>query len=163
MNEYFISIIIMAAACQLVMIVTPDKDPDTYKKPIRFLCGMVMLCTISAPIQQIVAGIQGGFPDISQILPEENAVHDKENPEMLEENMWEIALQKTADDWIGYLGNQYDIAAESVNIVFVTDDEKYEIQQIQVFLEKCPYTARKNIENDLRTKMEPIPVYVFGE
>lgn len=163
MKEYFLSVILIAAISQLILTVIPGNEQDTFKKPMRFLSGMVLLCVISAPVTDMIAAIQDGALDsVEHILETDSGVITEENT-VVEERMWELALQNTANNWIKYLAEQYNIANESINIVFITEDEIYAIHHVQVFLQKCPYTLRKDIENDLRKKMEPIPVYVFGE
>ena len=163
MKEYFHSVILIAAIGQFILTAIPGNEQDTFKKPMRFLCGMVLLCVISAPVTDMITGIQNGALDsIGHILETDSGGITDENA-ALEEQMWELALRDTADNWIKYLVEQYSITNESINIVFITEDETYAIQQVQVFLHKCSYTLRKDIENDLGKQMEPIPVYVFGE
>lgn len=163
MSVYFYSIIIVSAISQLIMMAIPNAEQETYKTALRFLCGLVMLSIISSPLQTFVNELQSGFPSIDEMFPAESAETTERNHHDVNADMWENVLRETASDWTSYLCAQYDIKAESISIVFVTDDSNYEMKQVQIFLKKCPYATRKTIEEDLIKRMEPLPVFVFGE
>ena len=78
--------------------------------------------------------------------------------------MWEELLQQTADEWIRYLCTEYEIPAEDIKAVIVTEETNTnKIVEIQFFIQNCPYIQRKHILSDLEEKMDPITVSVFGE
>jgi len=127
----------------------------------RFICSTAVLGVICQPFSGWIEEIRSGI----SVLPDSVYEWGEEvgETECTEEAMWRTVLQKTADQWIGYIADQYDMEREDISMVFITSEEEYTIEQIQIFLQMCPYTVRKSVEEDVRKQMDPIPVFVFGE
>ncbi len=155
MNTYLRSILLTVAGCHLLLLITAELGGEHTRKILRFLCGIILLLTIFAPLQGFTESLHQALERISSVSTEENI--SAEDPTTA---ISESTYAYIAESWMTYLTEEYGIAREDIRVIFHTDAENI-LTHAEIALQNCYYTFRQTIESDMNTRTD-IPITVKG-
>lgn len=156
MNAYFRSILVTTAGCHLVLLAVKELGGESSEKVLRFLCGILLLLTMFAPLQSLTETIYNFVASLETISETETSP-TTEDPQTFAA---QSAYAYIADSWMKYLSDCYTIPREDIRLTFHTDSENT-LVQAEVALRNCYYARRQTIEEDLQ-KQTDIPITVKG-
>lgn len=155
MNTYLRSVLLTVAGCHLLLLITTELGGEHTRRILRFLCGIILLLTIFAPLQGFTESLQQALERIYPVSSEEN-ISAEDHTAAISES----AYAYIADSWMTYLTEKYDIFREDIRVIFHTDAENI-LTHAEIALQNCYYALRQTIETDMNTQTD-IPITVKG-
>lgn len=149
MKDYFNSVVVTVIVCQVVSVFSPNND--SAKKYIRLLCALSVLLTLISPAMRLSRSMDSIIADMSRFLTagstDEGYSTDDE-------------LKRTAYVVMTAVSERFGIKKEGIRSVIITDEDG-EICEIQIYVDRSPYSTREQIERELKKEIG-IPIHVFS-
>lgn len=144
MRSYINRLIVTMVICQIAAVVSPESG----KKYIRFVCGLVVLLTLISPVIRLRDDLSGIKESVLELIGGGEVTYSD-------------GYEAAANMIFAYVSEKYSIGADDMRITFVTGGDGA-LCEIQIFVKNCPYAAKEEIKQVTGEEFG-VDVYVFTE
>lgn len=161
MSGYVRGLILTVVICNLTLLLVPSLHGDAMKKYVKYLCGLVVLLTLIAPVLRGEETVKAVTEQVRQFFAVRETTEGEEYGEKAREAILSGSVRETAYAVMAYLEQRYGIDPDTLSVTVVTEEEgEGTVAELRVYLATGGRgELREEIREDLAS-MTRVPVYV---